>query len=629
MFRACSLILPVLVLLLSGCGNVAASQNATSVNLAPRPAAPQHFVVWKEEGRFGGWPANGGVWSWGNEVLVGFTAGHFKLVAEGHAIDEQRGSQEMMARSLDGGRTWQCEPFTPQPPGQEGLGQDGLNFADPNVILRFRDEAFFFSRDRGHTWRGPVKMSFEGIRLQSRTDYIIDGPRECTAFLTAAKRNGAEGRPLCVRTTDGGRTWTKVSWIGPEPRHYAIMPASVRLSPQRLVSIIRQQDYRSQGLPPRGWFPVYRSDDNGQTWDFLGSAADIPLGTSNPPSLLKLPDGRLCLVYGYRAAPFGLRMRFSRDDGKTWSGEIILRRDGGTWDLGYARTVLRPDGKLLTIYYHNDRADKERYIAATLFDPNWAAPEITLSTPASIRLPAGAGTYRLEVQTDMAAQVRYAKGPNVPFDRMPGRFDTTGGTSHAAVLTGLADGGVTDFYIKAAAADGSESADDVKVTLALADGTKPLFYVRLNPDQARLTEPMALFPKESSAPAGYLSTPQNEQGAAAFTFSVPRKGTYFVWGWVFAHSWREDSFAVAVDDGPSDFYDITENRPLDTWRWFLLNGRKGLFPLAINPRTFSLEAGEHTIHFNAAEKNARLGGVIITDDPYFVPDSAQAAIPEK
>jgi len=29
-------------------------------------------VVFEQEGRFGGWPANHGIWSWGDEILVGF-----------------------------------------------------------------------------------------------------------------------------------------------------------------------------------------------------------------------------------------------------------------------------------------------------------------------------------------------------------------------------------------------------------------------------------------------------------------------------------------------------------------------------------------------------------------------------
>ena len=44
-----------------------------------------------------------------------------------------------------------------------------------------------------------------------------------------------------------------------------------------------------------------------------------------------------------------------------------MRDDGGNWDLGYPRTVELPDGKLVTIYYFNDRSQPERYITATIW----------------------------------------------------------------------------------------------------------------------------------------------------------------------------------------------------------------------------------------------------------------------
>jgi hypothetical protein len=52
--------------------------------------------------------------------------------------------------------------------------------------------------------------------------------------------------------------------------------------------------------------------------------------------------------------------------------EMILRDDAGTWDLGYPRSVQRPDGKIVTVYYYtvyyyNDKKDGERYIAATIW----------------------------------------------------------------------------------------------------------------------------------------------------------------------------------------------------------------------------------------------------------------------
>jgi len=110
------------------------------------------------------------------------------------------------------------------------------------------------------------------------------------------------------------------------------------------------------------------SGDDGKTWQPVTIV--VPhTGRGNPPSMLKLKDGRLALIYGYRAEPYGIRARLSADAGETWSDDIVLRAGAGNWDIGYPRSVQRPDGKVVTIYYYNDSKDSDRYIGATIWDP--------------------------------------------------------------------------------------------------------------------------------------------------------------------------------------------------------------------------------------------------------------------
>ncbi len=89
----------------------------------------------------------------------------------------------------------------------------------------------------------------------------------------------------------------------------------------------------------------------------------------NPPSLVRMNDGRLAVTYGHREAPFGIRARVSGDGGRTWGREIVLRDDGGGRDLGYTRTVQRADGALVTVYYFNRNENSERTIEATIWRP--------------------------------------------------------------------------------------------------------------------------------------------------------------------------------------------------------------------------------------------------------------------
>ncbi len=348
---------------------------AISLSAAGLKVQARNVVVYQEAGRFGGWPANQGIWSWGNEIVVGLRSAVFKVNPTGHARDNSKPQEEYQARSLDGGETWSIEkpreivrPENGGPPPVDSPG--GFDFTSPGfaMMLRSGDERasrFYISMDRARTWSGPYKLPLFGQpRIMARTDYQVFGKRELMLFLTAGKKNDKEGHVFCARTTDGGKAWEFVSWIGPEPDGYSIMPSSVRLSSREILTAIR----RKEG--DKHWIENYRTMDTGRTWQLFNRPAPSTGGHSgNPPSMIKLRDGRLAITYGVRAEPYGIRARLSSDNGGTWGAEIVLRADGGCWDLGYPRSVERPDGKVMTAYYFNDHQDKERYIGATIWDP--------------------------------------------------------------------------------------------------------------------------------------------------------------------------------------------------------------------------------------------------------------------
>jgi len=365
--------------------------SAAAPLFAQNSFSAKNVVVFQEHGRFGGWPANSGMWSWGNEMLVGFSLGYFKNVEKGHAIDREKPSLLRFARSLDGGETWKVE--TPKFLSADGKEPEpvespgGFDFTHPDsaVALRMVSSSigysrFYYTSDRGKNWQGPYKVpSYDRTGIAARTDYIVNGKHDLMAFITAHKVNGKEGRVFAVRTTDGGKTWKFVSWIGPEPNGFSIMPSSVRISETRILTTLRRKEGEQH------WIDAWVTDDNAATWRFLNRPTASTGGSvGNPPTLIKLKDGRLSLIYGYRAAPFGIRARLSGDNGLTWSEETVLRNDAGCWDLGYPRSVQRPDGKIVAVYYFNDAPDRERYIAATIWDPG------TGTVPSGRRAPSRA-----------------------------------------------------------------------------------------------------------------------------------------------------------------------------------------------------------------------------------------------
>src|SRR5262249_7619803 len=149
----------------------------------------------------------------------------------------------------------------------------------------------YYSYERGRSWRGPYRLPLFGQKgVMGRTDYVVDGPRDATLFLTASKPDAKEGRPFAARTSDGGLTWKFLSFIGPEPEGYSIMPSTVRLGPPDLLTTVRRKDAATS------WIDAYASHDDGRSWSFV-STPEPDTGEGNPPSLVKLRDGRLALVY--------------------------------------------------------------------------------------------------------------------------------------------------------------------------------------------------------------------------------------------------------------------------------------------------------------------------------------------
>ena len=343
----------------------------------------RHLIVYKQRNHYAGWPANVGLWQWGNEIVAGFGLGFCKDQGPGrHPVDHQRRGYLVLCRSLDGGETWSTElpeTLNRTHPGQPQECPGQVNFLSPGFALLFtgaRDSAsgaaFYVSDDRCRTWHGPyVVPLFSQVRgIDARTDYIVTGQQTAIICLTARKSNNREGRPFSCKMTNQGRDFTFMSFIGEEPKQdlaYAIMPSTVRIGENKLLTVIRCCDYE-EDVPGRKGYRLdqYSSSDLGRTWQYNQTIEDEFGGT--PAALVCLADGRLCVVYGRRIPPYGILCRYSRDLGASWSSAHVLRDDGGNWDLGYPTACQRPDGAMIALYYFNKPGQIERSIEATVWE---------------------------------------------------------------------------------------------------------------------------------------------------------------------------------------------------------------------------------------------------------------------
>ena len=342
----------------------------------------QQITVRREPGQFFGWPANGGIWNWGDEILVQYDHGEFKDKPIGsHDINDDKPIVIDQSRSLDGGLTWTHETTTiynteeGDPPKNVPSLTTSIDFSDPNTILKFEWAGYlYYSTDRGRNWNGPYKLpNFGCERISLRTDYLVDDSHTCMAFWPIACNNNSQTEAFVVKTTDGGLSWTKGARISRKAGGSgkkidgAGMPSTVRISSTKLVSCIRNLI----AYPKVPWIDCMKSTDNGATWKKISQPVGNEAGTT-PPALTRLKNGKLVLTYGYRKplkGPTSIRAKISVDDGKTWGEEIILRNGGGDEDIGYTRNALRPDGKMVTSYYWQEDEKEERYIAATIWDP--------------------------------------------------------------------------------------------------------------------------------------------------------------------------------------------------------------------------------------------------------------------
>ena len=257
-----------------------------------------------------------------------------------------------LCRSRDSGFSW-GPPREVVVPGKGTLpGRAPMFAALADGALLLGCESIYRSADEGQTWQ-ECQLD-RSVTVAGKTYEIgwgeSDGPHQlsdgtviCSGYISLAS-----GRPKAylLRSNDGGRSWGDRSYIADASEvNLAVLPGD------RLFACLRV----GTGEPPAGEggaiVEVTESSDAGRNWR---RPRRIGLGTAQIPGFpLYLNDGRLLLIYGNRQFPFGAQVIASRDGGQTWDSEHAIILAWFSWDnyCGHPRSVLLPDGSIVTGYY--------------------------------------------------------------------------------------------------------------------------------------------------------------------------------------------------------------------------------------------------------------------------------------
>ena len=109
-------------------------------------------------------------------------------------------------------------------------------------------------------------------------------------------------------------------------------------------------------------FTIYQSisKDKGYTWS--EPVRILPELGGSPAHLLMHSSGVLISTYGYRERPFGVKVMFSTDMGKTWevNDEYLYDADISA-DVGYPESIELKDGSIITVFYGHPDKDPESF----------------------------------------------------------------------------------------------------------------------------------------------------------------------------------------------------------------------------------------------------------------------------
>ncbi len=179
------------------------------------------------------------------------------------------------------------------------------------------------SRDGGRTWERLDARLPEGYRTHQNCPSIyrlIDAQGKARLWIWSAAKGTRQGAPMpSIMSEDDGESWREMAPLG--EAFYCVMTFSsmVRLNDGRYLGLYHRGEGKGEG---RAYLEVMQtlSGDGGFTWSEPRSVARVAGKKPCEPFVFRSPDGGelCCLMRENTHAGYSLQM-FSRDEGETWS----------------------------------------------------------------------------------------------------------------------------------------------------------------------------------------------------------------------------------------------------------------------------------------------------------------------
>ena len=320
-------------------------------------------------------------------------------------------SQYMSVVSEDGGETWGGPTLVYSPP--EGCSQDAGLLYDgkylyansfiwtyvPDLVAEamkksghdeYLHQYFTYmlpggayvmrSADQGRTWEGPFKPeplpqnieTIPGVKLtvHNRGNIVrIPGGPLILAGQKLGFRPEVNSSIVLYRSNDDGKTWQYMVTAADCHGVSILEEPRLHITPSgKWVVLIRCHNLNGESFP-RARMCLVESIDQGVTW----TPPEVLNFHAEPATSFQMNDGRIIVAYGYREEPYGVRLRVSNSalDNLESAEEFIVRGDAGRFDTGYPWITQIGEQRFLLVYY----MDKVEYhggskIEGTIFEIN-------------------------------------------------------------------------------------------------------------------------------------------------------------------------------------------------------------------------------------------------------------------